>query len=63
MPKEFKEVTVIDPKIIEITVKIAEVGKMNFVLETKKDVSKLVKRAVEAGINFLTRKLGELENK
>lgn len=51
----------LDTKTIEITVKLAEVGKLTFVLETKKDVSKLVRKAVSSGVTFLTKKLEELE--
>lgn len=62
MPKDetIKEVTIIDPKIIEVTVKVAEVGKATFILETKKDVSKLAKKAVLTALKFAERKLDEL---
>lgn len=62
MPKEkvIKEVTVIDPKIIEVSVKVAELGKATFILETKKDVSKLAKKAVLTAIKFAEKKLDEL---
>ena len=51
----------LDPKVIEVTVKLAEVGKLTFVLETKKDVSKLVKKTVEVGITYLTKQLEKIE--
>ena len=51
----------LDPKTIEIVVKLAEVGRITFVLETKKDVSKLVKKAVDAGIKYVSKKLEELD--
>lgn len=53
---------VLDPKVIEVTIKLAQVGKLTFVLETKKDVSKLVKKAVETGIKYLTKQLEKIEN-
>lgn len=62
MPKEnvIKEVTIIDPKIIEVSIKVAELGKATFILETKKDVSKLVKKAVMTAVKFAEKKLDEL---
>lgn len=57
-----KEEQVLDPKVIEITIKLAEVGKVTFVLETKKDVSKLVKKSVETGVKYLTKLLDKIDN-
>ncbi len=51
----------LDPKTIEIVIKLAEVGKITFLIETKKDVSKLVKKAVDAGIKYVSKKLEELD--
>ena len=46
-----------DPRLVEISVKVAEVGKVSFTLETKKDVTKTFKRAVEIGLRCLEKEL------
>jgi len=52
--------TLIDPKIIEVSCKVSEVGKVTFTLETKKDVSKLFKKAVDTGLKLLQKELEKL---
>ena len=51
-----------DTKVVEITIKASEVGKISLVLETKKDITKLYKKAVVKTVEYLKKELDKLDS-
>ena len=61
-PKKVEPVEVADPKVVEVTVKVSDIGKVSLVVETKKDITKLYKKAISKLAHYLEKELEKLED-